>query len=104
MAKFVDVRMNPNLGGLYEYSRRVRKAINDLPKQATDHFRSITPIRTGNARKNTKLENSKTIHANYAYAQRLDTGWSKQAPNGMTKPTEEWIKQQFRKLRPRKNK
>jgi hypothetical protein len=39
----------------------------------------------GNARRKTTLKND-TIHANYAYATRLDNGWSKQSPNGMSKP------------------
>jgi hypothetical protein len=28
-----------------------------------------------------------TIKADYAYAHRLDTGWSSQAPDGMVDPT-----------------
>ena len=40
----------------------------------------------GNARSKTVLQGN-TIVADYAYAERLDTGWSKQAPNGMSDPT-----------------
>lgn len=50
-----------------------------------------TPIVTGNARKNTKLAGEK-ISAQYPYAQRLDQGYSNQAPNGMSAPTIEYIK------------
>lgn len=65
-----------------------------------DYFKSVTPIRTGNARANTYLHNNEIV-ANYPYAERLDNGYSQQAPNGMTTPTEayavkvttDWIKQ-----------
>lgn len=62
-----------------------------LAKKAYDHFRKITPIDTGNARRKTKLSHD-TIYASYPYAQRLDQGWSKQAPDGMSKPTIEYLK------------
>jgi hypothetical protein len=32
------------------------------------------------------------IQANYPYAQRLEEGWSTQAPDGMTKPTIEEVR------------
>lgn len=57
-----------------------------IAKEVFSYFKSITPIDKGNARKNTKL-NGDTIHANYPYATRLDTGYSKQAKDGMSKPT-----------------
>lgn len=59
--------------------------------EAYEHFREITPIRSGNARQNTNLQGNR-IFADYPYAERLDQGYSKQAPEGMTKPTEEFIK------------
>lgn len=40
----------------------------------------------GNARRKTTLKNN-TIDANYPYAKRLDEGYSSQAPDGMTEPT-----------------
>ncbi len=49
------------------------------------YFHKITPKDTGNARRNTRLK-PKEILADYAYAGRLDEGWSKQAPNGMSDP------------------
>ena len=58
-------------------------------------FTSKTPIRSGNARKNTDLKNTTTILADYAYADRLDNGWSRQAPNGMTDPTIEFIERKI---------
>jgi hypothetical protein len=72
--------------------------IKDLPpyvlEEGYDYFVSITPKDTGNARNKTVLKQSKgfssrnnKIHAKYAYAGRLDDGWSKQARKGMSDPT-----------------
>lgn len=69
---------------------------NKMAKEAFDYFRSVTPIRTGNARRSTRLQNDE-IHANYPYAGRLDSGYSRQAPDGMTKPTEKFIQEYIRK-------
>jgi hypothetical protein len=78
----------------------INKRINQLTTQlqsdklaaaAYKYFRDHTPIKSGNARRNTHLVRD-TIEADYRYAQRLDTGWSKQAPSGMTRPTEQFIK------------
>lgn len=76
-------RMSPSLGKM---SVRLQK----LPKQGFAYFRKITPKDTGNARRKTKL-NKNTIEARYPYAQRLDEGWSKQAPRGMVEPTFEYL-------------
>ena len=78
----------------------LEKRLESIPKDAYDHFVSITPKDKGNARRNTQLKGN-TIHANYAYAQKLDEGASKQAPKGMTEPTGKFIeritKQKMRK-------
>jgi len=50
-----------------------------------------TPIRSGNARRSTH-KSGNSIDANYAYAQRLEEGYSKQAPKGMTEPTIEEVR------------
>ena len=63
-------------------------------------FVAHTPIRSGNARSHTVLQND-TIVAAYPYATELDNGRSKQQPAGMVKPTIKeaqrlttaWIKQ-----------
>lgn len=70
---------------------RVARNIKGVPKQVYDYWVSITPIKTGNARSKTKLKGS-TIDANYNYAVPLDRGHSKQAPRGMSKPTEKFLK------------
>ncbi len=60
----------------------------DVMKDAYKFYKQETPIQSGNARNKTKLKGSgKTIDSAYPYAGRLDEGWSKQAPKGMTKPT-----------------
>ena len=58
----------------------------DAMKEAYPYLKTETPIRTGNARSKTKLRGNK-IKSQYAYAGRLDDGWSRQAPRGFTNPT-----------------
>jgi hypothetical protein len=71
--------------GLTERAR----ALEAIPKQAWNDafrvFKTITPKDTGYAKANT-TKTAKSIIANYQYASYLDEGWSKQAPDGMTKP------------------
>jgi hypothetical protein len=71
--------------------------LEDLPddtlKNAYPILRKNTPIRNGNARRKTVLRLGKdTILSNYGYAGKLDEGWSRQAPEGFTKPTIEHMK------------
>lgn len=86
-------RMTPSL-------ERIKMEVNKLPKAAYNFFVQETPRKSGNARKQTKLQGN-TINADYPYARRLDKGYSKQAPRGMTDPTIEYIersaKQKIRK-------
>ena len=76
----------------------IQKQLDKLPAEAATYFRSITPIRTGNARSRTKL-NKTTIEANYAYAQRLDDGYSRQAPKGMIDPTLKFIEKRVKEIK-----
>jgi len=78
-------------------TRRQIRQLRQYPDQAADRFRELTPRRTGNARSQTKLRNQ-VIEADYPYAQRLDTGWSRQAPQGMTVPFDKWVRQQMKKI------
>jgi len=71
--------------------KRIQKELAALPKQALDKYVSLTPVAGGNARRRTKLKGKDTISADYAYAGRLDEGYSKQAPEGMTTPWEKWL-------------
>ena len=77
--------------------KRIQKKLNNVPKEAYTEFVSDTPIRSGNARRRTKLK-GQTIVADYAYAKRLDEGYSKQSPQGMTKPTEAFIQKRVAQI------
>jgi hypothetical protein len=77
--------------------RRVQSQLSKLPEEAYDFWVKHTPKRTGNARRKTRL-NKEVIEARYPYAQRLDEGWSRQAPNGMSQPTENFVKTRLRKI------
>lgn len=82
--------------------KKVLKTLDDknLSKVAYDKFVELTPVKTGNAKDSTKLR-GRTIEANYNYAVVLDKGrhntnkgmrGSNQAPQGMTKPTYNFIR------------
>jgi len=85
-------------GQIVKRINQLEKALdpNNLAREAYDYFKRETPIRTGNARGNTRLQGDE-IWADYAYAQRLDAGYSSQSPQGMTKPTEKFIQEYIRK-------
>jgi hypothetical protein len=67
---------------------QIKKDLKDskLAKVGYDFFVQETPVKSGFAKNSTLLKDH-TIYANYPYAQRLDEGYSKQAPKGMTEPT-----------------
>lgn len=75
----------------------MQKQLDQLPDEAYNYFKSVTPIDTGNARRSTS-KSGDTINAHYPYAERLDKGWSKQAPKGMVKPTEQFIQKRIKKI------
>ena len=76
---------------------KLKRELAAVPKAAVNEYQKLTPIKSGNARKRTTLKGN-SIQANYPYAQRLDEGWSKQAPKGMTKPWELWLQKYLDKL------
>jgi hypothetical protein len=98
MAQFIDVKFKVDTAVLRQKLKNQQKAVEKLPVRAEQFFVSQTPIDKGNARRSTKLGKDNVIHANYAYAQRLDDGWSSQSPQGMTKPTEKWLEKEFKKI------
>lgn len=63
-------------------------------KESYKTLKNATPTRGGNARNKTKLEGKTTIGSRYPYADRLDKGWSKQAPKGFTSPTIDKMEQE----------
>ena len=81
--KLVNNSVTPSL-------KRITAALNKLPAEAHKVFKGETPIKTGNARKRTRLQ-GQVIKADYNYATELDAGKSRQAPEGMSKPTEQYI-------------
>jgi hypothetical protein len=91
----VDIKIDD---GLTPVLKGMQKKLNQYPQDAEVQFVRLTPIRTGNARRHTHLVGNKTIEANYPYATRLDHGWSKQAPNGMTKPFELWMRAKVKQI------
>lgn len=97
-----------NTDGLKKKLANAAQVKQAIMPQAYDYFLSLTPVKTGNARHNTKLVQN-TIEAKYAYAEVLDKGrhmtnkgarGSNQATKGMSKPTVDkfraWIKQYIR--------
>ena len=78
---------------------QIKKDLSDqkIARVGYNFFVQTTPIRSGNARNKTDLK-ANIISANYPYAQRLDEGYSPQAPKGMTEPTikhvQKYIKRQ----------
>jgi hypothetical protein len=93
-------------GDISQMLSKMKKELKDVPKEAYQFFVKQTPVRSGNARRNTKLKGN-TIQANYQYAEVLDKGrhmtsrgmrGSDQAPEGMTKPTEEFIQKRVDKI------
>ena len=87
----IDDKVTPVLKGM-------GKTLARYPQDAETKFISLTPIDTGNARNRTRLMGKDTIEANYPYAQRLDQGHSKQAPNGMVKPFDAWVRGKVKQI------
>jgi len=72
---------------------RLSKIADLVMPEALTYFKGLTPKRSGNARRKTNLDRNNRIKADYDYAAPLDQGLSRQAPQGMTKPTEKRIAQ-----------
>ena len=84
-------KINPRL-------RKVEQFLRDIPRDMHEEFVKQTPIRTGNAKRSTDLSGNE-IRGNYDYANRLNKGWSRQAPQGMTDPTIDFARAKLRALR-----
>ena len=88
-----------------EIKRRLTEILDDarareLAKVGYEVWKDSTPVLSGNAKKRTRLVNDE-IRAEYAYATRLDQGWSKKSPDGMSQPAieavQEYIQNGFKK-------
>lgn len=91
----LDIKIKTNISPIL---KNMQRKIDNIPNDAYKVFVKETPVRSGNARRKTKLRNKKTIEANYPYAQRLDEGYSKQSPEGMVEPTMDFITDEFIKI------
>lgn len=93
------VRFSVDDGGVAKmFEENITKVTPRMMDDSYRFFVRATPIRSGNARRNTNLDkNANTITADYPYAGRLDQGWSKQAPDGMVEPTIEYMKKSLHK-------
>lgn len=76
---------------------KIKRQLPQIVKQGLVEYKRLTPIQTGNARRKTTAT-ANSIQANYAYAGRLDEGYSKQAPQGMTEPFEKWLENHVDKI------
>ena len=77
--------------------RKMQAQLDKLPREAYNVFEDNTPVKTGNARRRTRLQ-GEVIKADYPYATELDDGKSRQSPEGMTKPTEEYITKRVKQI------
>lgn len=93
-------------GSVNKTLTNIEKKLGKLPREAYNEFVKNTPIKTGNAKKSTKLS-GQTIEANYNYAGVLDKGrhmtrrgmrGSDQAPEGMTKPTVKYLNKRLKQI------
>lgn len=90
----VTNRIGPSL-------RRKAKLLQPIPKKGYDHFKTVTPIDSGNAKSKTKYSTTRNggrITGDYNYANRLNNGYSRQAPEGMTEPTIEHIQKEIKRV------
>lgn len=80
---------------------KLLKQLDAMPAKvirlAVPQAKKNTPIDKGNARRRTNRRGSLKILSNYDYAGRLDDGYSKQAENGFTDPTIDFIESEIEK-------
>lgn len=91
----VDIKIDD---GITPVLKGMQRQLNSYPQDAEREFKALTPIDTGYARRHTRLVNKDTIEANYPYAVPLDQGHSRQAPQGMTKPFERWVRSKLKQI------
>ena len=91
----VDIKIDDKIQRM---TRQIKRDLAKYPQEAEAEYKSLTPVRSGNARRNTNLRGTDKIVANYPYAERLDNGYSKQAPRGMSIPFEKWVRQKVKQI------
>ena len=75
------------------------RLIKNISDDTEEIVKANTPIRTGNARRNwseTVTPKSFQIKNQVPYIERLEAGWSKQAPKGMVGPTLTQVKGKYK--------
>lgn len=106
MPRFMEVTVRANFSNIRARTQQQQLALRRLPRELEKVVKELTPIDSGNARRNTYLAQNTTgnakIRSHYPYAVRLDTGWSKQAPRGFTQPALEWLRKRIRQIFGRK--
>jgi len=106
MNNMANLKITVNTDDLFKKLDKLQKDLDKLPQETYQEFKKNTPIKSGNAKRNTTLKND-TIQANYPYAGVLDKGrhmtnkgmrGSTQAPEGMTKPTVKFLKKRLKQI------
>ena len=83
-----------NLSQFNKQINAAKQALDDLPEFAEKTMKEKTPVRSGNARRNTELQGNSVV-ANYPYAQRLEDNYSPQTRGqGIIAPTEREIQKE----------
>lgn len=87
------------MGDIHRRLEDILKATHPdvLAKEGFKTFVPVTPIDSGAARRNTRVSGPE-IHADYAYAGRLNRGWSNQSRGGMAQPTIDAVREYIKKL------
>jgi hypothetical protein len=102
----MEIKVNIDAQALYIKLGRCQETAQKAMAPIYNEFVKNTPVKSGNARRNTTLTGSK-IHADYKYASVLNDGrgfrdgqmrGSEQAPQGMFKPTVEFAKRLIKQL------
>jgi len=94
MANEISVKIVDNISSNI---KQIQKKLKNLPAEVHKEFVRLTPIRSGNARRKTRLQGNE-IKAEYPYAKKLDEGYSPQAPDGMTKPIEAYVNKRLKQI------
>lgn len=85
-----------NLSSFNQQMAKATQALDSLAADAHAEFVRQTPVRSGAARRSTRLQGN-LIVADYNYSASLDGGSSSQAPGGMSAPTERYIQAEVTK-------
>ena len=74
------------------------KNLNKFPQKAHRKVVELTPVKTGNAQRHTRLINNSLIRGEYHYSGALNEGKSRQAPNGIVDPFIIWAEFEVLKI------